>query len=353
MKAKWTKLASSLALQRSSHCLSVVNNQIYVYGGELRPREPVDNDIHVIDIAPLNKDASQGPATSESPRRLAYPTAPQSRVGAASTVLNGKIYIFSGRGGVAMAPIEEHGAFHVFEAAAATTSNATESSWTILKPAEASNPKPEGRSYHALTSNGHDTIYLHAGCPAQGRLSDLWAFNVNERTWKELVPAPKPARGGPSIAYLQGKVYRMHGFDGEREQGGVVDVYDTIGDRWEEEIEFCPDGREGPGKRSVACLLAVEGEREGGGLLLTMFGESDPSNLGHQGAGKMLGDAWVYDAQGKGWEKVEWHGEGPPARGWFDADVWMGGQGMGVVVGGGLAESNERLDDVWLLKFLR
>ena len=85
---------------------------------------------------------------------------------------------------------------------------------------------PAARSYHAMASDGTSTIYVHAGCPAQGRLSDLWAFNVETRTWTELPAAPGPERGGTSIAFSRGKLFRMGGFDGMSEQGGNVDVYD-------------------------------------------------------------------------------------------------------------------------------
>ena len=38
--------------------------------------------------------------------------------------------------------------------------------------------------------------------------------------------------------------------------------------------------------------------------LLTLFGERDPSSLGHQGAGKMLGDVWMYDIALATWSEV-------------------------------------------------
>lgn len=263
---------------------------------------------------------------------------PQPRVGAASTVLKGKIYVFSGRGGIDMAPIEEEGSLWVFDRSSA--------SWSSMKPADSAAAKPEGRSYHAMTNNGTDTVYVHAGCPTNGRLDDLWAFNVNDRTWKQFASAPPPARGGPSIAYSQGCIHRMNGFDGKTEQGGALDSYDIAKDAWTT-ISYLPDGKEGPIARSVCTLLAVD--MQGSPALVTFFGESDPSNLGHAGAGKMLSDVWSFDLSTKRWQLVEIVGERPPARGWFDADTIHGQPAL--VVSGGLAESNERLDDVWMLKF--
>lgn len=48
--AKWRKLISSTVLTRSSQTLSVVGTNAYIYGGELRSREPVDSDVHIVDL---------------------------------------------------------------------------------------------------------------------------------------------------------------------------------------------------------------------------------------------------------------------------------------------------------------
>jgi hypothetical protein len=71
------------------------------------------------------------------------------------------------------------------------------------------------------------------------------------------------------------------------------------------------------------------------------------------GAGKMLGDGWVYRVEQRGWRRVETRDgeEGPRGRGWFDADVVRVEGKDAVVVVGGLGEENERLDDLWILKF--
>lgn len=48
--AKCHKLIDAEILQRSSQVVSVVNGQAYIFGGELRPREPRDNDVHVVSL---------------------------------------------------------------------------------------------------------------------------------------------------------------------------------------------------------------------------------------------------------------------------------------------------------------
>ncbi|RHZ55083.1 hypothetical protein CDV55_102501 [Aspergillus turcosus] len=325
---KWTKVLDAEILQRSSQVLAVVDNVAHVFGGELRPREPRDNDVHTIAL-----DGSSSTSTIAKPSTSQVPSP---RVGSASTTLHQKIYLFSGRGGLAMAPIDEAGAVWEF--------NPQTSAWTLITAASATHPP--ARSYHCMTSDGNDTLYLHAGCPESGRLSDLWAFRLSTREWTPLASAPEPARGGTSIAFAEGALYRMNGFDGKTEQGGSVDVYSPEANAWSS-YRFVADGVSGPEARSVSALLPV---RLGGRVsLVTLFGERDPSALGHQGAGKMLDDVWVFDVEERSWRRVDAQGaETPCARGWFAADVH--GESA-VVVQGGLDESNGRLGDVWILSF--
>lgn len=270
----------------------------------------------------------------------APPEAPTPRVGSASAIIKDSLYMFSGRGGIAMAPVEENGAVWRY--------TPSQSSWKLLKPADPEKPFPAGRSYHAMTSDESDLLFVHAGCPEKGRLQDLWSFSLGSQTWSELPPAPEPARGGTSIAYSAGKLYRMNGFDGTTEQGGLVDTYDLATNKWSS-FTFNADGKSGPGPRSVSTLVAVT--VKGKTYLVTMFGECDPSSLGHAGAGKMLSDVWAFDVDGQEWGRVETAGGSPAPRGWFDADAVRGGSNDAIIVHGGLAEDNSRLGDVWRLDF--
>ena len=239
-----------------------------------------------------------------------------------------------------MAPVDEKGAVWSLD----TTSN----QWDLLQPSSTS--FPDARSYHSTASDGVDTIYIHAGCPEKGRLADLWSFSISKKEWKHLSSAPDPPRGGTSIAWADGKLYRMNGFDGQKEVGGDLDVYDPASDSWST-ISFKADGKNGPGARSVAALVPVK--LNGSTSLITLFGESDPSSLGHQGAGKMLSDIWAYSLESKTWSEISVKSSepAPDARGWFDADVVSLEGKEGVAVSGGLGESNERLNDLWVLSF--
>lgn len=51
MSAKWSRIAASQRLDRSSQAVSVVGQKTYIFGGELVPREPVDNKVDVVEIS--------------------------------------------------------------------------------------------------------------------------------------------------------------------------------------------------------------------------------------------------------------------------------------------------------------
>lgn len=230
--------------------------------------------------------------------------------------------------------MDEQGALQVFDPAKST--------WEIIKPADPAAAVPEPRSYHCATTDGQ-RIFIHAGCPEKGRLRDLWSFDIASRAWTKHADAPGAPRGGTSIVFADGKLWRMNGFDGKDEIGGAIDVFDLANDSWQT-IEFQADGKSGPGARSVSSLVTVNINSKP--HIVTMFGEADPSSLGHAGAGKMLEDAWAFDTHASVWKKIEPAGEAPQPRGWFDAAAVANDR---IVVTGGLADSNERIADAWLL----
>lgn len=48
--ASWKHIVSTERLQRSSQTVSVTGDKIWIFGGELQPREPVDSQLDVISI---------------------------------------------------------------------------------------------------------------------------------------------------------------------------------------------------------------------------------------------------------------------------------------------------------------
>ncbi|KID87857.1 kelch domain-containing protein [Metarhizium guizhouense ARSEF 977] len=355
------------ALPRSSHSVNVVAGSAYIFGGEIEARQPVDNDMHIIrlpsssagadyyrvearaaavepDTAPAQtanldevalEEEEEGPkgkgketATDARPRLGDVPAA---RVGHATAVIGSRIFLFGGRGGPDMKPLEEAGRVWVYD----TRSHA----WSHLDPVPAVKggaiiPQPSPRSYHCATasdrprdfpepgsssaaarkpqtwrqwalgdtsktgipqdpvvgyvaeqavdaeSDGYGTFFVHAGCLASGdRTSDLWAFDVRARTWTELPAAPGPSRGGAAICISKSRLFRFGGYDGEAEVGGQLDFLHL-------EVETFDDG-------------ASRGERRRRRLArrdpVLAMGERAPSADGHDAAGAFLDDVWTFE----------------------------------------------------------
>ncbi|PKS07534.1 hypothetical protein jhhlp_006138 [Lomentospora prolificans] len=323
LRGTWEKVELP-PLPRSSHTVDVVAGTAYIFGGEFNPRKPVNNDVHVINL-PLSLSASadsypvkasppqgqNGGASAAKEKGLtevplsgedATPEGelveqvgssgpagasnlgdvPPARVGHASAVIGSRIFVFGGRGGPDMSPLEESGRVWVFDTRTHT--------WTFLDPAPAAAGAvarfPSSRSYHAAAAvdrprhfaharqaksetwhdwamgdsakvgipqapivgnvaatavdeedEGYGTFFVHAGCLADGeRTNDIWAFNVRSRVWSELPTPPGPARGGTSICVTKGKIFRFGGFDGKEELGGQVDVLHLASDQFNDFI---------------------------------------------------------------------------------------------------------------------
>ncbi|KAJ4133535.1 hypothetical protein NW768_005121 [Fusarium equiseti] len=344
IKGTWERIDAP-DVPRSSHSLNIVHGTAYIFGGEVEPRKPVDNDMHVVtlpwssagadyfkikpvpakpdeqpkkvetqlpsqtkgkepaepvakseedvedvekkldevsleedtDSSDEDEDEEDGETESKSkgkepagPERPELGNVPAPRVGHATAVIGSRIFLFGGRGGPDMKPLDEAGRVWIFD----TRSN----TWTFLDPAPAIPggnivPQPGPRSYHTATaidrprdfaptrpkeaatwgqwalgdtsktgipqapivgnvaedardeeSDGYGTFFIHAGCLANGeRTNDIWAFNVRERTWFELPAAPGPARGGSAICVSKTRLFRFGGFDGQNELGGQLD----------------------------------------------------------------------------------------------------------------------------------
>lgn len=358
IRARFERVLLETPLPRSSHSVNVVKDKAYLFGGELRPREPVDSVVHVFqlptgkpdnvisDNSGSNTDIKETQVKSQSIE--AGNDGPPLRVGHTSARINDDIYIFGGRGGKDMAALSENGRLWQFST---STLN-----WKAIDPVHDSSSSsfPEARSYHASAAAPDlGKIFIHAGCPASGRQNDLWAFDITQKKWTELQRAPDPPRGGPGLTYALGKLWRYGGFDGKNELGGQLDYLDVkegTDSNWQS-INF----EEGkcPGARSVTGLQVVHVQDEP--YLVAYLGERDASNLGHAGAGVFWGDIWTLALTKEGelkedkWTKCKIeNGENVPERGWFASD--LAGEDT-ILVYGGLNAKNERESDGVLISF--
>ncbi|KAJ7229835.1 kelch repeat protein [Mycena pura] len=349
------------ALRRSSNSAAVVGKQLFIFGGERVPRVPVDNELWVVGL----DDGAVTPAPTSSLR-------PSARVGASLSYHPGMsaLYLWGGRESRDMTPCD------TVLWKYSLSSGKWEQSATADKENVAQEDKVAPRSYHAMCTVGND-LYLHAGCPAEGRLATLHSLSLaSAQTWSTLPGGPGPGRGGTVLTPIIAPggdplLVRYGGFAGH-ELGGRLDVFNPARGTWSSVAMPGEEGRAGhPLARSVHALVPVRppvalpasaGHDHGHVVAVLLFGERGPApaHLGHLGAGTFHRDAWALVCTpaeaGEHFAFVELvqeesmkGGGTPPARGWFAAD-WMLDGGGAVVVHGGLDDENNRLGDVWLGK---
>lgn len=150
LKATWTRISTGTLLPRSSHSLSVVGVRAYLFGGEERPREPVANDMHIITLPSSGADADYK-VISASPSAEGGEV-PEPRVGHTANTIGDRVYVFGGRGGKAMAALDEKGRVWSFDTMVAK--------WSFIDPVEGST-YPAPRSYHASASTAHPLHTSH------------------------------------------------------------------------------------------------------------------------------------------------------------------------------------------------
>lgn len=404
LKATWWRLVPPKPLPRSSHSLSIIKGKAYIFGGEEQPRQPVNNDMHVLTLpcSTVNEvDYKAFRATG-----VTADDVPAPRVGHTAAVIDDRIYVFGGRGGKSMTALDEDGAVWEFD----TKLN----QWYRLVPVEGS-PRPEVRSYHSSTSTihplptpkdptdassgnagpeAHGTVFIHGGCTASGRLNDLWGFDIAARTWSPFPDAPGEGRGGASLTFTQNRVYRFGGFNGKVELGGQIDYLDTSTSTFDDkggrgemavasatgkwETITADQGSPMPGNRSVAGLLPVT-TGQGRNYLVLLLGERNPSSSGHEGAGQMWDDVWSFQLRPEGmtaasfkdatrelvgaktaentWAPVDIPESSmtdgkkatPGPLGWFASSPGHDMDPGSIVLWGGLRADNSRSGEGWIL----
>ncbi len=186
-------------------------------------------------------------------------------------------------------------------------------SWTLVDgPA----PPPRGRAGGAASD---DTLYIFGGrFRMTGRgglydvLSDFWAFDVNDRAWRELTPP-----SGPSPRFLTGLGYeeeneRVWLFGGNESSNGANAF--PLGDLWaysvpDNEWTQITPATEGPEPRLWHSTFF---DQQRGRFMV--FGGGDNGSFLE---GSYKNDLWAFDAATSSWELVHDGVEAaPPRRFW-------------------------------------
>jgi N-acetylneuraminic acid mutarotase len=306
----WKKASNINApLGRSSHTVSQVGGQIYVFGGEHVPRETIDNRLWAYNITTDSWNEVQ-----------ANGVPPQARLAHSATVVGTDIIFYAGRV-TDKTELEDMWVFH-------TSTN----TWEEIKMVGQS---PPPRSYHVMTSPPNSPyLYMFGGCkPVKGRYNDLWRFDLRSKTWEELrVPNAPSERGGPQLVSTDSALYVLFGFSGR--ELGDIHRYDLNQNQWTE-MQLAGTA---PQPRSVHCACPVNDNE-----IFVFGGEKEPSKQGHLGAGEYWQDAFILDTRTGIWTQVpqDAPGEWPTARGWIASTSVLNG----VVIHGGF-DGTDRLGDL-------
>ena len=404
----WRRIPTDEFLPRSSHSLSIVKGQMYIFGGEEKPHQIVDNAVHVYTLPQSGSDETDYQAIAATSFDGANGPVPEPRSGHTAAVIDDRIYVFGGQGKADLKPLEEHGRVWVFDSRM--------NHWSFLDPQKGT-PFPEPRYFHASTStvhprcapsgsnederdnsasafDDHGTVFIHGGCSGSGRCADVWGFDVAARTWSRYADAPGPARSGPGLCFVQDRLHRFGGFDGQKELGGLqflhflTATYNDKGGKGEMEVApltgqwetvDSPDGAHVPGDRSVAGLHPVT-TGQGRYYLLLLLGERLPGSAADKDAGKFWDDVWSFQLKPEGmtaasfkdatrwlfgaktsegtWARVdipessktEGTLDHPGPRGWFASSQGQDLDPASVVLWGGVREDNQRAGDGWVLR---
>lgn len=184
-------------------------------------------------------------------------------------------------------------------------------------------------------------MFTFGGCGQSGRLNDLWCFDIATEQWSNLPSPPASStlvpRGGAGLVALDSHVWVLFGFCGH--ELSDIHRFDLTRQVWEQvhcQGETTPTGRSVFGTATIGSNIVLYG------------GEVDPSDQGHLGAGAFSGEVLVLDTALQRWSRVETRtsgGRDPGARGWYAAASF----GNCMLVYGGNSDSNDRLDDIFIL----
>ncbi|KUJ17872.1 galactose oxidase [Mollisia scopiformis] len=292
LKARLHHISSPTTIPRSSHSLSVIGDQAYIFGGYSQDEKITSNN-----VLELHIDTTDNASTASLKTITAIGengNVPRSRVDHTATVARNRVFVFGGRDASA---IEENGRLWVFDP--------LDSKWIFLDPPPHTS-FPCARYKHASTaSEDGSAVFIHGGCAADGSLwKDTWAFYLDEGKWTRLGDAPGAGRSGASIACCKGKLWRFGGWDGERVIEGLdvlelpkphsIELAGTLDDS-RREWEVVSVEKEKPQARSMAALHYVT-TGNGRDYLVLALGEGDAQ----PGEGKLLQDLWAYQLPSSG-----------------------------------------------------
>jgi hypothetical protein len=250
LKASFREI-TGIDLPRSYHSVSIINGRAYVFGGEYAPGQLANNDMHVIILPSSN--VIEADYKSITPRPLIKDgPVPEARKNHTAVIIENEIYIFGGEispkakeedGRVwVFDTFSNKWSFHDpkgdspypparFLHAAVSSDQPgppnTDDTIDLVKQEE--DPSQTVPDVPANDSWGTMFIYGGKAVKEEGEeiLNDAWAFDVQSRSWLPLPPPPGPARYSASLSLADNHLYRVGGQNAVDQPGATVDFLDV------------------------------------------------------------------------------------------------------------------------------
>ncbi|KAF2429167.1 galactose oxidase [Tothia fuscella] len=239
-------------LRRAHHTISVIGGRAYIFGGESSIGILADNTMHVVILPSSNVQEADFKSIAARPLVKDGPV-PDPRKGHTAVVIENEIYIFGGElSGKAKEEaarvwlfdtISNKWSFHDpkadapyppprFDHAAVASDqpgplNSVENTVDLVKQEQdASKTVPEPPE-----NDSWGTMFIYGGIAIKEEgvevLNDAWAFDVATRSWLVLPPPPTPARSFASLILSGNHLYRAGGGSVDGELGASVDSLDV------------------------------------------------------------------------------------------------------------------------------
>ncbi|GAB7348841.1 hypothetical protein MBLNU459_g7550t1 [Dothideomycetes sp. NU459] len=333
-------------LPRVYHTISVIKGRAYIFGGKEVDRDGnetlADSTMHIL-ILP-----SSGVETTDYQNIPPSSTSPPPRSGHSASVVDDQIYIFGGVSGASPESlIEEKGRVWVFDtvssswssldpsqtkdvpsatayhAAIATEQPRRTQESTLDGTAPQLDPDPARHVPEPEPSNTYGTLLVYAGILANHN-SELWAFDIRTRIWSQMQHPPLASPSlptSPSIAMVENRLYTyssaethyldldMHSASSSA-QSSLGGLGPSPLGPWSRISTTIPapsassstnGSSPGPGVRSGAALIPVT-TGQGRNYLLLVGGEALPTEAG-SGA---VGEIWGLQLKPEGMSAASW-----------------------------------------------
>ena len=257
LTATFTRISSDAFLPRTSHSITVVNGQAYIFGGEEEAGKLAGDEVHIVSL-PLKKAANEGKPDYKLVPSLGEGedgTVPGRRAGHSAAAVGGRIYMFGGRGEEQKA-LEEKGRVWAYDTktlgwsyvdpiegevpdgrymhgAAATehplpnTNNSSEAGYgEQIKSAIGNLPSLVGKGSSTSPQEPHGSLIVSGGqTTPEAICDDVWMFNIATRTWSRLPQYPitsGTSAPAPSFALTQKGLYMVSSSSDVSDLGGDI-----------------------------------------------------------------------------------------------------------------------------------